>query len=59
MKFIVDAEPDDAPAVLARMIEMVPRFEGKSRPGWGWFENIAGKQYFVRETKTGLSASRK
>lgn len=57
MKFIVDADPADAPAVLAKMIEAIPTFENGRGPGWGWTYRIGGKDYFIRQTKTGLSAS--
>jgi hypothetical protein len=59
MKFIVDADPDDAPAVLAKMIEEIPTFARRpDRPGWGWGwdHRINGAKYFIRQTKTGLSA---
>lgn len=58
MKFIVDADPDDASAVLAKMIEEIPTFAQSRGPGWGWSYRINGKDYFIRQTKTGLSASR-
>lgn len=57
MKFIIDADIENAPAVLAKMIEVLPRFRQRpSRPGWGWGYTVNGEQYFIRETKSGLSA---
>lgn len=57
MKFIVDAEPIDAPAVLAKMIEEIPVFKTSRGPGWGWSYRINSKDYFIRQTKSGLSAT--
>ena len=57
MKFIVDADAADAPAVLAKMIDEIPMFEHSRGVGWGWSFRIGGKDYFIRQTKTGLSAT--
>lgn len=57
MKFIVDAEPADALAVVAKMVEEIPTFAQSRGVGWGWSYRIGGKDYFIRQTKTGLSAT--
>lgn len=59
MKFIINCEENEAEDVLRLMLEKKHMFEtGQSRPGWGWvFYTPAGKGFFVREIKGGLSAS--
>lgn len=59
MRYIINAEIDDAPAVLAMMQEQAHNFDRRSeRLGWGWTWSIPnGKRFFVRQIKGGLSAS--
>lgn len=57
MRFVIDAAPEDAPAVLAKAIDELPAFMRQGpRVGWGWVHRINGRDYFIRATKTGLSA---
>jgi hypothetical protein len=57
MRLIIDAEPEDAESVVRLMVSSREMFERSRGPGWGWnLRADNGKTYFVRQTKTGLSA---
>lgn len=54
MRLIIDGNPEDAPELVERMAREADKFD---RPGWGRHWSVAsGRVYFVRGTKTGVSA---
>ena len=58
MRIIIDAEPEELDYVLGLVKEALPVFaRHDDRPGWGWtFGHAPGRQFFIRQTKTGFSA---
>lgn len=61
MKFIINCEPEDLPAIAALVQRELPnhmRGNRWPRPGWGWAHMVDRRiKVFIRDTKTGLSAS--
>lgn len=59
MKIIINAEPDDMPAVVQLIMDKKPMFDrSDDRLGWGWmFAVPGGKRFFLRRIKGGISAN--